>query len=88
MSDISLAYEDAMNMFDKARYKKALEKFKVVKDMNPSFPFVDSYMSQTQKNIDKGLDKEPKDMKTYYFIGGGVVALILLFLLFRKKKKA
>ncbi len=88
MSDISLAYEEAMDMFDKHRYKKALEKFKVVKDMNPSFPFVDSYLSQTQKNIDKGLDKEPKDMKMYYYIGGGVVGLILLLLLFRRKRKA
>ena len=89
MSDISLAYEEAMDMFDKARYKKALEKFKGVKEMNPSFPFIDSYLSQTQKNIDKGLDKEPKDMKMYYYIGGGVVVLLLLlFFLFRKKKKA
>ena len=88
MSDISLAYEVAMDMFDKARYKKALEKFKGVKDMNPSFPFIDSYLSQTQKNIDKGLDKEPKDMTMYYYIGGGVVGLILLLLLLRRKKKA
>ena len=88
MSDISLAYEDAMHSFDKDHYKKALEKFKRVKEMNPSFPFIDSYLSQTQKNIDKGLDKEPKDMKMYYFIGGGVVVLLLLlFLFFRKKKK-
>jgi serine protease Do len=87
MSDISLAYEEGMDMFDHHRYKKALEKFKVVKDMNPSFPFIDTYLSQTQKNIDKGLDKEPKGMKMYYYIGGGVVVLLLLFLLFRKRKK-
>jgi len=87
MSDISLAYEEAMDLFDKARYKKALEEFKVVKEMNPSFPFIDTYLSQTQKNIDKGLDKEPNDMKMYYYIGGGVVALILLFLLLRRKRK-
>ena len=87
MSDISLAYEDAMHSFDKDHYKKALEKFKRVKEMNPSFPFIDSYLSQTQKNIDKGLDKEPKDMKMYYFIGGGVVVLLLLlFFVIRKKK--
>jgi serine protease Do len=88
MSDISLAYEEAMDMFDKHRYKKALEEFKIVKDMNPSFPFIDTYLSQTQKNIDKGLDKEPKDMTMYYYIGGGVLAVILLFLLFRRKKKS
>ncbi len=88
MSDISLAYEEAMNLFDKARYKKALVKFKEVKDMNGSFPFIDSYVSQTQKNIDKGLDKEPKDMMMYYIGGGVVLLLLILFLVFRKKKKA
>ncbi|MEO7983737.1 MAG: serine protease, partial [Bacteroidota bacterium] len=88
MSDISLAYEQAMHLFDKSRFKKALEKFKEVKGMNASFPFIDTYVSQTQKNIDKGLDKEPKDMKMYYYIGGGAVALLLLLLIvFRRKKK-
>jgi len=88
MSDISLAYEDAMDLFDKARYKKALVKFREVKEMNPSFPFIDTYVSQTQKNIDKGLDKEPMDMTMYYYIGGGALLLILiLFLVFRGKKK-
>ncbi|MBC7874647.1 MAG: trypsin-like peptidase domain-containing protein, partial [Ferruginibacter sp.] len=38
MSDISLTYESAMDMFDDSRYKKALEKFDEVKAMNPSFP--------------------------------------------------
>lgn len=37
MSDISLVYEDAMSLFDKSRYKKALEKFQEVKEMNSSF---------------------------------------------------
>lgn len=88
MSDISLAYENAMDLFDQAHYKKALEKFKEVKEMNGSFPFVDKYITDTKKNIDKGLDKEPKDMMMYYYIGGGALLLIIiLFLLFRKKKK-
>ncbi|MBK8300708.1 MAG: trypsin-like peptidase domain-containing protein [Chitinophagaceae bacterium] len=89
MSDISLVYEDAMSLFDKSRYKKALEKFQEVKEMNGSFPFIDKMINDTEKNIEKGLDKEPKDMMMYYYIGGGAVLLILvLFLLFRKKKKA
>lgn len=89
MSDISLAYEEAMNLFDKSRFKKALVKFNEVKDMNGSFPFITKYISDTQRNIDKGLDKEPKDMKMYYFIGGGAVLLILIVVLaMRRKKKA
>jgi S1-C subfamily serine protease len=91
MSDISLAFEDAMNFFDNSRYKKALVKFKEVKDMNGSFPFIDKYISDAQRNIDKGLDKEPTGIDPmYYYIGGGalVVILALVFFLRRKKKAA
>ncbi len=89
MSDISLAYEEAMNLFDKSRFKKALVKFNEVKSMNGSFPFITKYISDTQRNIDKGLDKEPKDMMMYYYIGGGALLLILIVVLaMRRKKKA
>jgi serine protease Do len=89
MSDISMAYEAGMDLFDAARYKKALEKFNEVKDMNPTFPFIDKYVKDTQRKIDQGLDKEPNNMMMYYIIGGGALLLIVvLFLLFRRKKKA
>lgn len=87
MSDISLAYEEAMNLFDKSRYKKALVKFNEVKEMNASFPFISKYIADTQRNIDKGLDKEPKDMMMYYYIGGGAVLLILIVVLVMRRKK-
>ena len=89
MSDISMAYEAGMDFFDASRYKKALEKFNEVKDMNKSFPFIDKMITDTKRNIEKGLDKEPKDMMMYYYIGGGALLLILiLFFALRKKKKA
>lgn len=88
MSDISLAYEDAMDLFDKSRYKKALEKFKEVKSMNGSFPFIDKYITDTQTNIDKGLDKEPSGIDPmYYYIGGGALALILILVVALRRKK-
>ena len=88
MSDISLAYEDAMDLFDKSRYKKALEKFKEVKTMNASFPFIDKYITDTQTNIDKGLDKEPSGIDPmYYYIGGGALALILILVVALRRKK-
>ncbi|MBI5856735.1 MAG: trypsin-like peptidase domain-containing protein [Sphingobacteriales bacterium] len=96
MSDVSLAYEEAMDMFDKSRFKKALLKFKEVKSMNPSFPFIDKYITDTQTNIDKGLDKEPggfmefvNNNKMPIMIGGGALVLILiLVVVMRRKKKA
>jgi LPXTG-motif cell wall-anchored protein len=89
MSEISLVFEEALDLFDKERYKKALSKFDEVKEMNASFPFIDKYIEETEQKIEDGLDKEPKDMTMYYYIGGGVlVAGLLLFLLLRKRKKA
>ncbi len=88
MSNISLIYEEALDLFEKKRYKKALLKFDEVKSMNASFPFIDKNIKETERNIEKGLDEEPKDMMMYYYIGGGVVLLvIILLLLFRKRKK-
>ena len=84
-------------MFDKSRFKKALEKFREVKSMNPSFPFIDKYITDTQTNIDKGLDKEPNGIMEFInknkmplMIGGEalVVILVLVFALRRKKKAA
>ena len=88
MSEISLSYEEAMDLYDESRYKKPLEKFEEVKDMNASFPFIDKMISDTERKIDRGLDKEPRDMTMYYYIGGGALALILiLVLVFRMRKK-
>ena len=87
MSDISIAYEEAMNFFDKSRFKKALVRFNEVKEMNASFPFIDKYISDTKRNIDKGLDKEPRDMKMYYIIGGAALLLTLIIVLVIKRKK-
>ena len=90
MSDISLAYESALDLFDKAWYNKALVKFKEVKKMNGSFPFVDKFIEETESNINKGLDKEPKGIDPmYYYIGGGALLLILILVFaLRRKKKA
>jgi len=87
MSEISLVYEEALDLYDAERYKKALAKFDEVKEMNPSFPFIDKYIGKTEKNIEKGLAREPKDMTMYYYIGGGALVLVLLFLIFRKKRE-
>jgi len=87
MSEISLVYEEALDLYDKGRYKKALEKFDEVKEMNPSFPFIDKNIRETERNIDKGLDKEPKDMTMYYYIGGGALVLILILVLALRRKK-
>jgi len=87
MSDISLTWEEALDLYDEERYKKALEKFDDVKYMNASFPFIDKYIREAEDKIDQGLDREPKDWTMYYYIGGGAVLLLLgLFIVFRRRK--
>lgn len=82
MSEISLVYEEALELFEQKRFKKALKKFDEVKMMNASFPFIDQHIVNTERNIDKGLDEEPAMVKSmYYYIGGGVVALVLVMIL-------
>ena len=49
MSDISLDFEEALDLFDEERYKKALEKFDAVKENNGSFPFIDKYIKETER---------------------------------------
>lgn len=90
MSDISLAYEEAMDLFDRSKFKKALVKFKAIKEKNSSFPFIDKYIRDTQSNIDKGLDKSDSGIDPmYYYIGGGaLVVILLLVVVLHKKKKA
>jgi LPXTG-motif cell wall-anchored protein len=89
MSEVSLVYEEGLDLYDNERYIKALDKFDEVKRMNKTFPFIDKMIADTERKIDRGLDKEPKDMTMYYYIGGGVILLaLILFLVFRKRKKA
>lgn len=88
MSDISLAYESALDFFDKAWYKKALIKFKEVKEMNNSFPFVDKFIEETETKMSKGFDKEPKGIAPmYYYIGGGALLLLLVVVVALRRKK-
>jgi S1-C subfamily serine protease len=87
MSDISLVFEEALDLYDAERFKKALAKFDEVKEMNPSFPFIDKYIRDTEVKIEKGLDKEPRNMKMYYYIGGGALILVLLLIFFFKRRK-
>jgi S1-C subfamily serine protease len=89
MSDISLAYEEALDLYDQKRYKKALEKFEEVKGMNASFPFIDQNIRNAERNIEKGLDQEPAMVKSmYYYIGGGALLVIVLLVFLLRRRKA
>jgi hypothetical protein len=87
MSKVSLLYEEGMDLFDKAWYKKALVKFEKVKDINSAYPFIEKYLADAKNNIEKGLDKQPGYRLYYYVAGGTVFLLILGFVLLRRPQK-
>ena len=83
MSGVSLQYEKGLDLYDKAYYRRALKKFRKVKESNPSFPFIDQMISATNRKIGQGLDKEPK--LVYYIASAAVLLAIIFFLFYRKK---
>jgi S1-C subfamily serine protease len=84
MSDISLQYEKGLELFDKAYYRKALKRFRKVKEENAVFPFIDQAITDTTSRIERGMDEEPR--LVYYIIAGVVMTSIIFFLFFRKRK--
>jgi S1-C subfamily serine protease len=86
MSEVSLQYEKGLGLYDKAYYKRALKRFRKVKELNSAFPFIDQVTADTQRKIDKGLDEEPK--LVYYIIGGALLLFIIFYLFFRRNLKS
>ena len=47
-------YKEGLADFDAHRYKRALEKFQQVNNLNPAFPFVQKYITDAQAEISAG----------------------------------
>jgi serine protease Do len=58
MSRSSLLFEQALQLFDKAWYKKSLMKFEEVRELNSAYPFVDQYIATARLKINDGRDAE------------------------------
>ncbi|HQV06729.1 MAG: serine protease [Chitinophagaceae bacterium] len=88
MSKVSTMYNEALENYDKAWYKKALKEFKSVKELYSAFPFVDQYISKARKSIDEGKDKSPGGMGWLLYVAIGVAVLGGAAYFLRKKKPA
>ncbi|MFM7450115.1 MAG: trypsin-like peptidase domain-containing protein [Leptolyngbyaceae cyanobacterium] len=70
-STVSQSYARAIDLFENKRYKKALEQFKQIRDINPNFPYIQQKISQTMAE----LPNEPFSMPRWAYIVGGMVLL-------------
>ena len=50
-------YREGVDLFYEQHYSAAKDKFTDVKNINPDFPFIQDSISESQANIDKGLDQ-------------------------------
>ncbi|MET0636455.1 MAG: trypsin-like peptidase domain-containing protein [Chitinophagaceae bacterium] len=80
MSQSSLAYNRGVKFFNEEFYGKALQQFQMAQKLNPDYPLVSSYITQSEKFIHAGLDKDTflqkivfRIMAVVIIIGGGIV---------------
>lgn len=53
---LTKTYREGVDLFHEQHYSAAKKKFEEIKSSNPDFPFIQDYISESQSNIDKGLD--------------------------------
>jgi serine protease Do len=79
-SKLSHAYQEGLTHFEREEFSSALEKFKEVSELNPNFPYVQSYIAEARTGIDEGRDRS-SSFWLYAAIGGVGLVLVLGFLL-------
>jgi hypothetical protein len=87
MGQAAQSYAEAIDLFDREYYHKALKKFRVVKRLNKYYPGLESYMSRCEKNILTGRDKEAVFFR-YDLLGFSLLlVLVVLLYAFLKRRK-
>ena len=86
----SLLFRRAMDDYDRAEYRDAMNKIKQLQKINASFPGISYYLQDCEQKIKAGLDKTQKKLRLgLLFIAVVVVLFFFLFMrrLLPKKKK-
>ncbi len=85
-------YEEGLRLYYQKHYSAAIEKFKLVQNLNPGFPYIDEYIANAQAAILRGedvpLETGPNPL---IFIAIGIAAAAggvggLYFFYFKKRK--
>ncbi|MBD1874968.1 trypsin-like peptidase domain-containing protein [Nodosilinea sp. FACHB-131] len=72
-SGVSQLYQTAVTQFERGQFKRALASFRQVSELNPSYPYVQDYLSKSQAALNN--DSSGASLST---LGIGGVALLLL----------
>jgi S1-C subfamily serine protease len=88
-SQLSKLYEQGLAYYDKHQYKYALEKFREVNELNPGYPYVTKYISDSRTAISEGRDTtwSPWVYAGIAVAGGFLLLLVIgviVFVLYRR----
>jgi S1-C subfamily serine protease len=71
--EVSQLYQKAIAQFEQGQFKRALATFRQVSELNPDYPYVQSYLSKTQTILNQNDAEIP-----FIPIGLGVVVLVVM----------
>jgi S1-C subfamily serine protease len=72
-SGISQLYQTAVSQFERGQFKRALASFRQVSELNPSYPYVQGYLSKTQTALNQ--DQSGASLRV---MGLGSAAVLLI----------
>ena len=74
-SEASLAFTDAVLLYDREHFKEALKKFKLVRGFNEHYPGIGNYISDTERRLHPENDNRRPMIGTDLLVLGGLVLL-------------
>lgn len=84
-SQVSLLYNQALDLYYRAYYNKALKKFEDVRKMNSNYPGLNYYMTFCMKKIDAGEDKSSFMQKNFFRIFSLILIIGGIYIYYRWK---
>ena len=77
-SQLSKRYEEGLAYYDKQEFKNALDKFREVNELNPGYPYVTKYISDSRIAINEGRDRSTS---SWLYVGIAIAAVTVFLLL-------
>ncbi len=80
------AYNEALDLYFRQYYRRALEKFRDVKQLNPRYPQLNFYLQQCEMKVNSGAGHSapPRSYVLYFMLMLGIGAVILVVYRIRK----
>ncbi|MGB3138210.1 MAG: serine protease [Nodosilinea sp.] len=88
LSDVSLLYQRGVQQFDTEQFKRALNTFRQVSEINPDYPYVQGYLSDTQAKLNQNGGSA---LPLWAMVAGGAAGVLVLgaggtYLMLRRAK--